>query len=102
MKNLMKKATLTVLISAGVIASAGAFAEKVIVNRGCNGHGCHYTKKVVKHHNGKKIVDKVHCHNGHCSTVKKKIKQKADGSVVIKKKECNAHGYCKHVKIKKG
>ena len=45
MKNLIKKAMLTVLISTGVIASAGAFAEKVVINKGCNGHGCHYTKK---------------------------------------------------------
>ncbi len=102
MKNLMKKTTLTLLIAAGVVASAGAFAEKVIVNRGCNSHGCHYTKKVVRHHNGKKIVEKVHCHNGHCSKTVKKIKHKGNGTVVIKKTHCDSNGHCEKVKIKKG
>ena len=101
MKNLMKKTALTLLVAAGVAASAGAFAEKVIVKKGCNRYGCHYTKKVVRHHNGKKIVDTLHCHNGNCKKVVKKVKHKADGSVVIKKKICKA-GHCEKVKIKRG
>jgi hypothetical protein len=100
MVNIMKKTFVSLLVVIGATTVAGAFASKVIIDRGCNEHGCHFSKRVVSHHHGEKIVKKVYCHNGHCSTIEKKIMHKPNGKVVIKKKRCDAFG-CEKSKVKR-
>jgi hypothetical protein len=66
---------------------------KVVVKRGCDNTGCHYTKTTVSHNNhGKKIINTVKCNNGHCVNISKKINHKDNGAVVTKKTVCDASG----------
>jgi hypothetical protein len=93
----MKKLLISGLVVLSSVASVSAFAQKVVIKHGCDNTGCHYTKKSVSHHHGKKIVNTVKCDNGHCVNVNKKIKHKDNGVVVTTKTVCNANGHHCHV-----
>ena len=111
----MKKLLVSSLVILGSAVSLNALAGakivvvkdygnsgKVLVNRGCDNTGCHYTKKRVHYNNnGKKIVNTVKCNNGNCVNISKKVSHK-HGAKITKKTVCNAHGHhCIVTKTKK-
>ena len=72
MKKSIKKVIMSFVVVLGAFVSAGAFAHKVIIVRGCDKYGCEFTKRMVGYNYGKKVVDQVHCRNATAQLSRKK------------------------------